>query len=196
MSGVASISQPPLLVAFSAGASGPWRIDRITPVVGESLAFAPRLMTTETPIIDSAALASQSPGGWTLRGATSNTRYTSRSETNALAALQQGLGRRDATRAALIPVRKTPAWWNLAQDERRAILEEQSHHIEIGLGYLPAIARRLHHSRELGEPFDFLTWFEYAPQDANAFEELVDRLRLSPEWTFVDREVDIRLSRP
>jgi hypothetical protein len=38
--------------------------------------------------------------------------------------------------------------------------------------YLPAVARRLHHSRELGEPFDFLTWFEYAPEHADAFEEL------------------------
>lgn len=139
---------------------------------------------------------SPSPDVWTLRGTTSNTRYTSRSEVNALTALQQGLGRRDVTCAALIPIRKTPAWWSLAQDERRAILEEQSRHIEIGLGYLPAIARRLHHGRELGEPFDFLTWFEYAPQDADAFEGLVDRLRLSPEWTFVDREVDIRLIRP
>jgi hypothetical protein len=39
--------------------------------------------------------------------------------------------------------------------------------------YLPTIARRLHHSRELGEPFDFLTWFEYAPEHNQAFEELV-----------------------
>ncbi len=31
--------------------------------------------------------------------------------------------------------------------------------------YLLAVARRLYHCRDLGEPFDFLTWFEYAPQD-------------------------------
>jgi hypothetical protein len=195
MSGLANIPPPPLLVTFSAGASGPWRIDRITPVVGESLEFAPRLAMTEHAVTEHAD-PSPNPDVWTLRGTTSNTRYTIRSEVKALAARQQGLGRRDATCAALIPIRKTPAWWSLAQDERRAILEEQSRHIEIGLGYLPAVARRLHHGRELGEPFDFLTWFEYAPQDADAFEELVDRLRLSPEWTFVDREVDIRLSRP
>jgi len=46
----------------------------------------------------------------------------------------------------------------LTQDERRAVFEEQSHHTAIGLKYLPATARRLHHCRDLGteEPFDFL----------------------------------------
>ena len=82
----------------------------------------------------------------------------------------------------------------MAQDERRVIFEEQSRHIGIGLDYLPAIARRLHHCRELGEAFDFVTWFEYAPQHSNAFEELVRRLRETKEWAYVDREVDIRLS--
>jgi len=83
----------------------------------------------------------------------------------------------------------------LAQDERRAIFEEQSRHIGVGLEYLPAVARRLHHSRELGEPFDFLTWFEYAPEHSESFEELVRRLRDTEEWRYVDREVDIRLTR-
>src|SRR6516225_3749791 len=87
------------------------------------------------------------------------------------------------------------AWWALAQDERRAIFEEQSRHIGVGLEYLPAVARRLHHSRELGEPFDFLTWFEYAPEHSESFEELVRRLRDTEEWRYVDREVDIRLTR-
>ena len=90
-------------------------------------------------------------------------------------------------------IRKTEAWWALAQDERRAIFEEQSRHIGIGLEYLPAVARRLYHSRELGEPFDFLTWFEFAPGDAVAFDELLRRLRDTPEWRFVEREVELRL---
>ncbi len=55
----------------------------------------------------------------------------------------------------------------LAQDERRELLEETSHHIAIGLEYLPAIARRLYHGRDLDDTFDF-TWFEYAPQDVPA----------------------------
>lgn len=132
---------------------------------------------------------------WLLRGVTSNERYVTREERRALVARQQELGRPEATRAALIPVRKSDAWWDLAQDERRAIFEESSRHISTGLEYLPAVARRLHHSRDLGEPFDFLTWFEYAPADAGAFEELVGRLRETEEWSYVAREVDLRLSR-
>jgi chlorite dismutase len=118
-----------------------------------------------------------------------------RSERAELRAVQEGLGRPQATRGALIPIRKNPAWWELAQDERRAILEEQSRHIRTGLKYLPAVARRLFHSRDLGESFDFLTWFEYAPADAAAFEDLVGALRGTEEWKYVDREVDFRLSR-
>ena len=63
------------------------------------------------------------------------------------------------------------------------------------MSYLPAIARRLHHARDLGEPFDFLTWFEYAPEHADAFEALVAELRASEEWRYVEREVDIRCAR-
>jgi hypothetical protein len=180
----------PLHVTFSAGATGTWRIDRIVAVAGESLPAAERLAVDENP-------PHQEPAGsrWVLRGVTSNTRYTNRSEVDALAASQQGLHRPQATRAALIPIRKTEAWWNLAQDERRTIFEERSRHIGVGLEYLPAIARRLHHSRELGEPFDFITWFEYAPEHTEAFEALVRRLRETEEWSYVEREVDIRLTR-
>ncbi len=133
--------------------------------------------------------------GWILRGVTSNTRYTKRHEVDELVTKQTGLSRPEATRAALIPIRKTAAWWDLAQDERRAIFEEQSRHIAIGMEYLPEVARRLHHSRELGGPFDFLTWFEFAPEHTDAFEHMLDRLRQTPEWRYVDRDVDIRLSR-
>lgn len=86
-------------------------------------------------------------------------------------------------------------WWSLAQDERRSIIEERSNHVKTGLKYLPAVARRLYHCRDLGseEPFDFLTWFEYASSDNAAFDELVAALRETEEWTYVDREIDIRL---
>jgi chlorite dismutase len=133
---------------------------------------------------------------WMLRGVTSNARHTHRQEIDAMAAVQQALHRPEATRAALIPIRKTEAWWALAQNERRALFEGQSRHIDIGLEYQPAIARRPHHSRELGEAFDFLTRFEYAPEHSDAFEMLVLRLRETAELRFVDREVDIRLSLP
>lgn len=63
----------------------------------------------------------------------------------------------------------------------------------MSMEYLPAIARRLYHSRDLGESFDFLTWFEFAPEHEAAFDTLVAKLRASREWEFVDREIDIRL---
>ena len=131
----------PLQVAFVAGSSGIWRIERITAVAGESLPPAERLAVIEGP-------EAQRPleGSWILRGTTSNSRYTNREELKALSVKQEMLLRPQATRAALIPIRKTAAWWDLAQDERRAIFEEQSRHIGIGMEYLPAVARRLHHS--------------------------------------------------
>lgn len=165
-------------------------MERIEPVFGEELPPADRLT-----ILEGRDRRPPAAAAWTLRGVTSNQRYTTRAEAEALAARQQGLSRPQATCAALIPIRKTEAWWALAQDERRAIVEERSRHIAVGLEYLPAVARRLHHSRELGEPFDFVTWFEYAPEHAGDFEELVRRLRATEEWRYVDREVDIRLAR-
>jgi len=179
---------PWALTTYSAGKSGPWCVDTITPVVGETLPAAERLDVVEDPVAPRAA-----GSVWALRGVTSNIRYSTRVELEVLSSRQPGLGRPGCTRAALIPIRKSDAWWALAQDERRALLAES--HITIGLDYLPAVARRLHHSRDLGEPFDFLTWFEYAPTDSEQFEDLVGRLRDTPEWSHVDREVDVRLSR-
>lgn len=90
---------------------------------------------------------------------------------------------------------QSAAWWDLPQDERREIFEERSHPIATGLKYLPAVGRRQYHGRDLGGPFDFLTWFEYAPGEEDRFEKLVLTLRAMPEWAYMDREVDIRLSR-
>jgi chlorite dismutase len=131
---------------------------------------------------------------WVLHGVTSYERYVHRTERSELVARQAPLGRPEATRAALIPISKSAAWWELSQDQRRAIFEEHSHHTATGLEYLPAIARRLHHARDLGGPFDFLTWFEYAPASSEQFEELVGRLRETAEWGYVEREIDIRLA--
>ena len=182
--------EQPLLVSFIASSQGVWRIERIDAVVGESLPRADRLEVVESPSVN----ASIQPA-WVLKGVTSNVRYTNRAEVEALNEKQESLNRPHATRAALIPIRKNAAWWRLAQDERRRIFEEDSHHIAIGLEYLPAVARRLHHCRDLHEPFDFLTWFEYPPEYSAAFEELVLRLRDTEEWKYVDREIDIRLVR-
>jgi hypothetical protein len=155
----------PVLVGFVAADRGRWAIERIDVVAGAGLAPAARLT-----VVEGAAVPNAPDGAtWVLRGATSDERYVTRREHDALAARQEPLGRPASTRAALIPITKSEAWWELAHDERRRILEERSHHIATGLEYLPGIARRLHHGRDLGEPFDFFTW--------------------------VEREIDIRLSR-
>jgi len=177
------------LVAFAAGPEGTWRIDGILAPRGDTLPPAARLAVVEG---DGAEAAN---GRWVLRGTVGPAVYTNEAEDEALAAKQEPLGRPEARCAALIAVRKSPAWWALSHDERRAVVEERSHHIAVGLEYLPAIARRLHHAHELSEPFDFLNWFEYSPADQEAFDELVGRLRATEEWSFVEREVDIRVTR-
>lgn len=163
----------------------------------QTLTGDPLPLAENLSIIGGSGFIERRGTAWLLSGITSNERYVTRSEKLALAGKQQDLGRPDATCAAFIPIRKNAAWWNLSQDERRAIFEEQSGHIKKGLNCLPAIARGLYHCRDLSEsePFDFLTWFEYAPSYASMFEDLTAELRASLEWTYVDREVDIRLIR-
>jgi chlorite dismutase len=177
-------------VSFVAGSSGNWVIRKISHLSGPELALASRLEVLEGDIARITR-----PGIWQLSGTTSHLRYTTATEARQLTAVQPPLARPAATCAALIPIRKSAAWWRMPQDERRAIYEERSHHTSIGLEYLPRIARRLHHCRDLGQPFDFLTWFEFAPEDAPAFDELLVRLRASEEWRFVEAETEVRLHR-
>lgn len=102
------------LFRFDAGDSGPWLIEQATCLAGDSMPAAPRLSVhTEAAALDNAV--------WSLQGITSNERYVERLEKTALVSRQEGLGRPTSTCAALIPIRKTAAWWALPQDERREI---------------------------------------------------------------------------
>ena len=182
--------RPPRLVTyFSAIGDDPWHVARQETVTGRKIDPIDRLTVFD------AAVRPRDQQTWPLRGVTSYGRYVHRDERSLLEARQAPLGRPEATCAALIPIAKSDAWWDLAQDERRAILEDRSRHIAIGARFLPAVARRLYHSRDLGEPFDFLTWFEYAPSDERRFDELLAALRATEEWRYVTREIDIRLRR-
>jgi len=180
-----------MLVSFVGGDRGAWSVDRIVSVTGPSLAAVPRVAVVERrdaqPLFPAAA--------WVLRGRIEEDHYLRLPERMALNEVSPPLGRSESTCAALIPIRKTPAWWSLPAARRREIFEERSHHLALSLPYLPRVARRLHHGHDLDEPFDFLTWFEYAPRDEPAFDELVHALRATEEWTYVDREVDIRVHR-
>jgi chlorite dismutase len=173
---------------FIGSHSGLWKVIQLNRVKGESIAKPEYIDITND------GDAPQSNALWSLKGFNSNIRYTHKDEKQLLQAKQAPLARPEATCAALIPIKKSDAWWELAQDERRAIFDS-SKHIGIGLDYLPQIARKLYHCRDLNEPFDFLTWFEYAPENAALFERLVEQLRHTEEWEYVDREIDIRLVR-
>jgi hypothetical protein len=175
---------------FIGGDQGPWIVVGITALRGPGIEAVRALNVVNAPLV-----AFPAGARWLLRGFTSNIRYATRDEIARLKIVQPPIDRPEASCAALIPIKKSAAWWDLAQDERRRIFEETSRHTAIGLEYLPAVARRLHHCRDLGEPFDFLTWFEFAPENTVAFDRLVARLRATEEWNYVEREVDIRLVR-
>ena len=182
-----------MFTTFRGGQSGAWQVISVSPVKGESLPSVRSLSIVSAEAIALPLLPSQT--SWRLAGVASHARYVERAELTQLEAAQAGLGRAEAVCAALIPIRKSAAWWELTQEERRQIFEDKSRHITNTMKYLPAIARQLFHSRDLGEPFDFLTWFEYAPEHAAMFDDLVGELRATEEWTYVEREVDTRLSR-
>ncbi len=176
--------------AFDGGNAGDWRVVSMSPRCGAALESVEYIDVRRSDRREEIPTST-----WTLHGQISNLRYATRAEVTTLRSTQEALGRPEARQAALIPIKKSEAWWNLAQDERRSLFEEQSQHTAIGVSYLPAIARQLYHCRDLRQPFDFLTWFEYAPENAGAFEELVTKLRLTTEWRYVEREMDIRLER-
>ena len=182
-----------MFTTFRGGQSGAWRVTRFASVKGATLMKTPALSTVYSTSIALPILPALT--SWRLAGVASHVRYVERLEKTQLTEKQEGLGRPEASCAALIPIKKSAAWWELTQEERRQIFEDKSHHIASSLKYLPAIARQLYHCRDLGEPFDFLTWFEYGPAHADAFEELVATLRATEEWRYVEREVDIRVER-
>jgi len=174
-------------IVFSGGTRGAWKVVRQGAIKGAGL--------DAVACVDRGAKAD--PGAaWVLSGVTSNLRYTNASEKKVLDATPSVLAKPGATRAALIPITKSAAWWAMAQDERRAVLEDKSRHIAIGSDYLAVVSRQLVHCRDQpGALFDFLTWFEFAPADEGRFDELLQKLRATPEWGFVDREVELRLER-
>lgn len=181
----------PRLYSYVGGKTGRWSVISSRTIVGEPLPAVERIDYVQ------GAVATMPAGGkWILRGVNTNERYATRAEKTHIS-IQVPLGRPEASYGAFIPIRKSPKWWALTQDERRALFQERSKHVDIGFKYLPQIARRLNHCRDLGEsePFDFLTIFDYDKKYAAAFDDLVGELRATEEWKYVDREYDIRVVR-
>ncbi|MGJ8644857.1 MAG: chlorite dismutase family protein [Luteolibacter sp.] len=92
-------------------------------------------------------------------------------------------------------MKKTQTWWALSEEEKREIQGSEPIKTASGLKLFHGIANQLHHSRDLDEPFDFLAWFEYSPDESGMFEEMMASLRASDEWRYVEREVDVRLTK-
>jgi Chlorite dismutase len=180
------------LFRFSGGSEGGYRVLAVETVRGPGLESVPRL-----DVAEGSAPPARADCRWSLLGIVSNERYVTRPERESLVSRQVGLGRPEARHGALIPIKKSAAWWALTQDERRAIFEDRSQHIALGLRALPQVARRLHHCRDLptAQGFDFLTWFDFHPEDTPRFDDLLGALRGSEEWSYVEREVDIRVER-
>lgn len=105
----------PLMVAFVGGDAGSWVVRRLNTVVGAPLEAVSRVEMFE----ESAASRLDDRDTWTLRGVTSNERYVSRAERDALAAKQEPLGRKTSTQAALIPIKKSEGWWTRWSAVRR-----------------------------------------------------------------------------
>lgn len=176
--------------SFIGGKQGTWRVIDVRGLIGPSLELVERVN-----VVNDVVAQLPLDSSWVLQSFSSNIRYATRDEVNVLRAVQPMLNRSSAVCAVLIPIKKSVQWWEMAQDERREIFESESHHTAVGLEYLPGVARRLLHCRDIGEPFDFLTWFEFAPEHSKAFDELLLRMRASKEWEFVEREVEVRLER-
>src|SRR5215813_5802735 len=105
------------LVRFVGGNTGMWRVLAVRLVQGDGLPQAERVAVCRGD--EPSPLEPQ----WTLSGVISNIRYVERPEQQELTLKQAPLSRSEATRAALIPIRKTAAWWNLTQEERRSVFE-------------------------------------------------------------------------
>src|SRR5438067_13039957 len=112
-----------MFTTFRGGQSGSWHITSIARVKGETLPRVPALSAVQSDAIALPILPSAT--SWRLAGAVSHLRYTERAEKDQLVAAQAGLGRPEATHAALIPIRKSQAWWELTQEERRKIFEDK-----------------------------------------------------------------------
>lgn len=174
-------------IAFNGGTQGNWKVLHQGPIKGTGLAYVAFVERSTT---------AGAGAVWTLSGVTSNLRYTNASEKKVLDATPSVLAKPDATRAALIPITKSAAWWGMAQDERRTVLEDKSRHIAIGSDYLSVVSRQLVHCRDQpGAQFDFVTWFEFKPEDESRFDELLLKLRATAEWGFIEREVELRLEK-
>ena len=102
---------------FIGNTTGEWKVSCMETLKGDSLTAVSHLTKVSSNLVQSEM------GIWTLKGIVSNLRYTEKEDKEKLVAVQEDLGRPQATLAAFIPIRKSEQWRNLAQDERRKIMK-------------------------------------------------------------------------
>lgn len=195
---------PPTWVRFtteSAARSAPpsstldsYRITDVRAVRGEPLAG----LSVGAPLFRVQSTVELPSGAGDLVGVTQHLGYTRAAERAELATTEvPGAG----AICVLIPMTKSSTWWQLAHDERDAIFRGSGRpgHVNVGLPFARVISRTLYHSRPVpGASFDFLTYFEFLPERRGEFLELLRGLRdeaRNPEWSYVERECEVWLSR-
>jgi hypothetical protein len=174
-----------------------YRVDAVDRRLGAPV----RLLERGASLLRVEAPAPLSPlgRGFAAEGVVQHLNYTDADKRRQLAAISAG---ERGARAVLIPIAKSDAWWALAQDERARFFRrapDRPGHVEIGTRYAPSIFRRLYQARYLpGSSWDFLTYFELADEDIAPFRQMLAELRdptLNPEWSFVERETEIWLTK-
>jgi hypothetical protein len=181
--------------------SGPharhYRIDKVARIRGENTP-GPAAGWTMTRLESPQRLQREATLTW--QGVTGHLQYTTSEQSAALSSSRgQFVGGEDEVQAVLIPIRKSGTWWAMPQDQRQSHFAGQAGkegHTQIGVPYATRIFRRLYHARYLGnaDDWDFLTYFEFLPASADAFRQLLGKLRdpqVNPEWSYVDRECEI-----
>lgn len=129
-------------------------------------------------------------------GRSQSLQYTSPEQQAALAHAHGEFGAGATT--VIIPIRKSEAWWGLSAEDRRAHFRVGAGHTHTGAPYVDRVYRKLYHSRSMGLPYDFVTYFEFAPEDAGYFRDLLQELRdqnRNPEWRYVEWECEIWLTK-
>ena len=96
-----------MFTTFRGGQSGAWRITLNSAVKGQGLPAAPALAITQSASIALPILPSAT--SWRLAGVASHVRYVEKAEKEQLVEKQAPLGRKEATFAAMIPIKKSAA---------------------------------------------------------------------------------------
>ncbi len=175
---------------YVGGATGSWRVDQIETFSGPDL----------TPVSHLEILGGRLgrvPQGtaWVLPAVVSSTRYITREDPRPAESSRSPVPESREPSAALVLIRKSDEWWNLAGATRQDIIEARSRQVDARLRMLPAIARRFTLHRDGSDAFDFLTWFEFDAQDSALINDLARAIRATDEWNYVEREIEIRLSK-